>query len=46
MVTGCISVGKIDECDIYRITAVQFLPMWAPLPPGSQGVGDERVNEV
>lgn len=46
MVTACISVGKIFESDVYRITGVQFLPLRQPLPRGVQLIGDERVLEV
>jgi synaptojanin len=46
VVTACISIGKIGESEVYKITGVQFLPMWAPLPPGIQTTGDERIGEV
>lgn len=40
LVTGCLSVGKICDSEIFRITATQFLSL-------RNGQGDEeRISEV
>lgn len=46
LVTACVSVGKIGDCDVYRVTGVQFLPMWKALPPNATVLDDDRIGEV
>ncbi len=46
IVTGVLSVGKIRDADIYRVTGVQFLSMSRPLPTNIVEPIDERVAEV
>ena len=41
MVTGCVSVGKIGESEIFRISSVAFVSMH-----GSQLPEEERVAEL
>ena len=40
MVTGCISVGKIEDCDIFRITTTTFHSL------RNQPQDEERIAEV
>ncbi len=40
MVTGCISVGKIEDSDIFRITATTFHSL------RNNTADEERVSEV
>lgn len=40
LVSGCVSVGKILDSEIYRITATTFVNLRGPFPE------DERVTEV
>ncbi|ESO01264.1 hypothetical protein HELRODRAFT_157228 [Helobdella robusta] len=40
LVTGCVSVGKIGESDIYRISAVNFLSLQ------NQSQDEERLTEL
>uniref|UniRef100_A0A914V0H9 Phosphatidylinositol-3-phosphatase SAC1 n=1 Tax=Plectus sambesii TaxID=2011161 RepID=A0A914V0H9_9BILA len=46
LVTAVVSVGKINECDIYRVNGVQFVPMWRALPDGVIDPGDDRITEM
>ena len=46
LVTAVVSVGKINDCDIYRVNGVQFVPMWRPMPEGVTDPGDDRITEV
>lgn len=40
LVTGCFSVGKIGEIEIFRITQTHFLPLQYQLPT------EDRAGEV
>ncbi|XP_066158200.1 synaptojanin-1 [Euwallacea fornicatus] len=39
MVTGCFSIGKIGECEIFRITQTQFVPLHHPQ-------NEDKIGEV
>lgn len=41
MVTGCVSVGKIGESEVFRINQTSFFPLRGP-----QTVEEERVTEL
>lgn len=40
LVTGCCSIGKVAESEIFRITQTQFLPLFY------QSQNDDKVSEV
>lgn len=40
LVTGCFSVGKISDAEIFRITQTQFVPLQYQQP------NEDRVSEV
>lgn len=40
LVTGCFSVGKISDAEIFRITQTQFVPLQFQQP------NEDRVSEV
>lgn len=40
MVTGCFSVGKIGESELFRITQTQFVPLFY------QQQNEDRISEV
>lgn len=41
MVTGCFSVGKIGDSELFRITQTQFVPLFY-----QQQNDQDRVSEV
>lgn len=41
LVTGCFSVGKIGDIEIFRITQTQFISLQF-----QQSTNDEKINEV
>lgn len=41
MVTGCVSVGKLGECEVFRINRTNFVPLRGP-----QAVEEERISEL
>lgn len=41
MVTGCVSVGKIGESEVFRINQTSFFPLRGP-----QTVEEEKVTEL
>lgn len=40
LVTGCFSVGKLCDAEIFRITQTQFVPLQFQPP------GEDRISEV
>ncbi|XP_049868542.1 synaptojanin-1 [Pectinophora gossypiella] len=40
LVTGCCSVGKVGDVEVFKITQTQFLPLFY------QSQGDDKVSEV
>ena len=41
MITGCVSVGKIGESEVFRINQVNFVSLKGP-----QTIEEERVTEL
>ena len=41
MVTGCVSVGKLGESEVFRINQTSFIPLKGP-----QTLEEERVTEL
>lgn len=41
MVTGCVSVGKIGDSEVFRINQTSFFPLRGP-----QTIEEERVTEL
>lgn len=39
MITGCFSIGKIGDSEIFRITQTQFVPL-------HYAQNEERISEV
>lgn len=39
MITGCFSIGKIGDSEIFRITQTQFIPL-------HYAQNEERISEV
>ncbi|VDP01990.1 unnamed protein product [Soboliphyme baturini] len=42
LVTSCVCIGRIEDCDVYRITDVAFVSMWGSYAAPSDG----RINEI
>lgn len=41
MVTGCVSVGKLGETEVFRINQTNFIPLRGP-----QTLEEERITEL
>lgn len=41
MVTGCVSVGKMRESEVFRINQTSFVPLRGP-----QTLEEERITEL
>ena len=41
MVTGCVSVGKLGESEVFRVNQTSFIPLKGP-----QTLEEERVSEL
>lgn len=41
VVTGCISIGKIYDSEVFRITQTNFIPLFLP-----QNNSEDRISEV